>query len=329
MPVRTFFIIVVATVLAVSLPGCEDQPGANSPSPNTSSFDLMPDFFLCGVVILVTIFIAGAYVSIREEKLKEEREAFEAVVQKQDRAIRSREAEVAKLTASNEKYRKELQKWADAETQRIEQAKHDLAIERQQALASVNAAKESLRSMAPTPGDVESYLRDRHVQGLALGECIDVTFLADRTGFIRLRWTIRVERLLPPTLTIYRGEKEIRTDVAFSGEHGDHITCGRRYRYKFVVRDDRQRALGQPLLIEVKTPTKAQWDAHFEKNELDHDQQIREKLKRRFSGLKGTEELKQQMKAEVKKMNLHPDDEEYLMSQVDAIAAELRNEEQS
>ena len=88
----------------------------------------------------------------------------------------------------------------------------------------------------------------------------------------------------------------------------------------------KDRALGKSLLIEFKTPTKKYWAAQSGNDESDQERKIREKFKSRFRGLEVTEELKQAFEAKIRSKNYPNDLEEWLLSQVEALAAELRGE---
>ena len=137
---------------------------------------------------------------------------------------------------------------------------------------------------------VGKYLRERHVQGTGFGGLITATYLADRTGFIRLAWAVQINLPLPPLVEIRRDNKTIRTDASFAGEHPDHIIPGRRYLYHFAVFDDRGKNLGEPLRMEVKIPLAEDWDGQNTPSQDEHFQQIREKFTSRYGGLKVVEE---------------------------------------
>ena len=112
-----------------------------------------------------------------------------------------------------------------------------------------------------------------------------MNFLADPSGFIRLKWEVLLKRNEPPIVVIIRDDKIIRTDASFTGEHGDHIIPGRRYRYQFSVRDEKEREFGKPLWLEVKIPLKAAWDLEGEVDADEQQRKMREQFKAQFKGI--------------------------------------------
>jgi hypothetical protein len=274
---------------------------------------------IIGSIVVIIAFVAGynsadgrpAKVVVDDEAIREARKELRT----QKRDLDLREKEMALALEQNNK-----------EAERLRKLEEELGRQYQNAMVGVQNAQAMLTATPKEigPGAIGKYLRDRHVKGAAFGELITATFLADRTGFLRLGWTVQSDRPMPPTVHISRDQKLVRTDCSFAGEHGDHILPGRRYVYEFSLRDDRDKPLGKPLTLEVKLPIRKTWDTEQDTGDDERQKKIRDKFNSKFNGLKAVEELRQKFQAEVK-IQKHPQDvEEWLLSQIDALASDLR-----
>jgi hypothetical protein len=173
------------------------------------------------------------------------------------------------------------------------------------------------------PGAVSQYLRKQHVQGAAFGDLLIATFLADRTGFIRLAWKVQVDRPQPLMIRIKRDGTLIRTDFNLAGEHGDHVIPGKPYHYVFRLMDDRGKQVGQGVHFEVNLPEAKYWDQAPDGNEDGRQRKIHEMFISRYNGLKVIEDLKIQCQADVKGKGYPKELEEWFLGKIDALGDEL------
>ena len=204
----------------------------------------------------------------------------------------------------------------------------ELEEQRKRQMTALRNAEAMFRTPSEAAGAraIGQYLRKQHLQGAALGDLLTATFIADRSGFIRLAWAVQIDRARIPMVSIERDGDVIRTDHALAGEHGDHIVPGRRYFYTFRLKDDRGNVIGQGVEFEVKIPTPKVWDDLRAGNDDELQRRIREQFMSRYNGMRVTEELKAECYADVKAKHYPEDMEEWLLSRIDALATELSGE---
>jgi hypothetical protein len=283
-------------------------------------------FFLVCITAVVGIIAAGiAYGAGADAGEANSQAKLSEKLTEREQGVLGRENEVRQAHAANARWREGEQAQLNRERDKLKARELELGEQRQRELLALRNAETMLRTptAAATPKAISVYLRKRHVQGAALGDLIAATFLADRTGFIRLAWTVQIDRPQPPLLQVLRDGKLIRTDTSLAGEHGDHVVPGHRYLYAFCLKDDQGRVIGQGVQFEVKIPTARVWDSAPEGDENERQKQIREKFKSRYDGFRVIEELRQECYADVKARGYPKDLEEWLLSKIDALAAEL------
>jgi hypothetical protein len=283
---------------------------------------------ISGVVLLCIV------VAMRNHERKE-REKIEAAAETGTKLVRTtlenlnkREKELQQRERAVEKQAKQVETWHQSETAKFEKVRRDTDEYYERGMEMVKSAQAALKSGpgSPTSEAVARYLREHHGQGAAFGDFIGVTFLADRTGFIRLKWQVQLKRNEPPIVVINRDRKLIRTDSGFNGDHGDHLVPGRRYVYHFSVRDEKDREFGKPLWLEVKIPLKENWDFVGNADSDEQELKIREKFKTRFNGIKVSYELITSAKEDVQAKHYPQEMEEWLLDKLDALGSELRGE---
>jgi hypothetical protein len=238
-------------------------------------------------------------------------------------AIKEREGELRRALATNTRWREEAeaefnQARANLQTQEVE-----LGERRQRELVSLRNAEAMLRGDANCPAAIGQYLRKQHLRGAVLGDLVTSTFLADRSGFIRIAWKVQIDRPQPPTVRLLRDGKTIHSDASLAGEHGDHIVPGRRYVYAITLIDDKGRSIGKGGEFEMKIPTEAVWNKDLGGDDNERQRKIREQFMSRFNGFRVTEELKQECYSEVKAKSYPKEVEEWLLSKIDAMASQL------
>jgi hypothetical protein len=276
--------------------------------------------------VLIAIPIAH-HVGHREGEERSHEAAYVEALRRlntKEEQLHQREEQLQIVDAASLKLRKELEK----EKTRLQAKDKEIDEKCRGGMQAIQLAQSMLKTSPPKnePAAVSKYLRDHHLHGSGCGELITASYLADRTGFICLAWSVQTDRPLPPQVRIRRNNSLIRRDFSLVGEHRDQIIPGQRYVYQFEVYDDRGEELGKSLLMEVKIPLAKSWDGIVPVESGDPYQQIREKFKSRYGGLKVVEELRQAFHTEVNSQNYSEDVSGWLLSQIDAMAGEIRGE---
>ena len=215
-----------------------------------------------------------------------------------------------------------LDAWQKSEKGNLQKLREDVDEYTRRGMEMVRSAQEALKSK-PSSKKISKYLREEHLQGAAFGDAIVVTYLGDQTGYLHFQWQVLLKENEQPRVIIYRDDKQIRTDVAFSGTHKEHVVPGHRHVYQFTVLDAKDRMFGKPLLIELKTPTKKYWVVESGTDAKEHERKIREKFNTICRGFELTQELKQLAAARIKSKNYPQPIEEWLLSKIDALSDDL------
>jgi hypothetical protein len=251
---------------------------------------------------------------------------FSEKLAQREAAIRERESEFNRALARGTQWHEEAEAELNRARAQLQSQEVELKERRQRELVSLRNAESMLRVDSNRPAAIGQYLRKEHLQGAVLGDLVTATFLADRTGFIRVAWKVQIDRPRPPTVRLVRDGKTIHSDASLAGEHGDHIVPGRRYVYVLALLDDHGRAIGKGAEFEMKIPTEAVWNKELGGDDNERQRKIREQFMSRFNGFRVTEELKQECYKEVKAKGYPKNVEEWLLSKIDALATELSGE---
>jgi uncharacterized membrane protein YciS (DUF1049 family) len=140
---------------------------------------------------------------------------------------------------------------ADAEAEAVRENTHR-EIQKYQEVASAAALK---------PDEIETAIERRLLLQYRQGRVMNVKFIAGRSGRLLIEWEVKLDGGIVPVVAGYRNGREIFSEHAFTGVHGDQIRRGRRYDYRFkVTRDGRPVEKPDEFHFEVIVPTPAQWD---------------------------------------------------------------------
>ena len=224
------------------------------------------------------------------------------------------------------KRRRQFAAEIDQEETRLETRTKEIEDQLRRGMVGVQEIQAMLRTVQPTDDSqtVGKYLREHHKTGSALGDYINVAYVVDRSGLIRLMWTVHGDRPQPLMVCISRGPNVIRSDVATAGEHSDSLKPGERYAYKFELLDDRDRRVGRPHTVEIPILTAEVWDADDTGGEEENVRKIREKFNAEFSGRQVIQQLVAEKFEWVKNQHYPEDIEAWLLNQLEALGEQMR-----
>jgi hypothetical protein len=284
-------------------------------------------------LLLLGLTIWGIGTSCDEIKKAKDKAAREAREE-----FSSRRREVDEQSRANTKWHDEFAVWKKKEEERI--AKESDALEAKRADTEEQARRVARAIQAATAmaqdlpaanhhEAVSAKLRELHLKGFCYGNYLTVHFIGSLDGFIRLRWTVQLDRPQPPRVELRRDGEIIHTSSSFGDEHGDHVPPGNRPRYSFNLYDDRGRLLDKELIIEVPLPTPESWA--FNVGELaygfgtgaDRDRKMREAFARQVGSLKLVRELTESAYEEIEEWDVGEEIKEWAKSQIDALATRL------
>jgi hypothetical protein len=237
-------------------------------------------------------------------------------------------------------WRDALESWKAQETARIAQLTQQAEQVRREAdehERRITTAIKNASEMATELPAANAYetlstkLRELHLQGFQLGKFLTAQFIGSIDGFVRIRWSVQLDRPQPPRIDLLRDDEVISTTWGFAGEHGDLLKPGKRYIYSFNVYDNAGTSLAEHLVREVRVPNASvlQVDvaalARALASDTERDARMRALFARHINSLKLVHELTQAANTEVDSWDVDNDIKEWAKGQIEGFAAQLRS----